>query len=337
SFSRVYRAIHADSGRILAVKVLRRRYSSDEEKCEAFQREGEMGRLLRHPNIVAIEDVGREYNTSYITMEFVEGQTLRELVRIRGAVDLPRAIGLLAQMLAGLEYAHRRGLTHRDLKASNVLVSSTGQAKLADFGLAGVDAETGDRSLGARMEQPRTVDYATLENLSGMRDDSLRSDIFFLGTIAYLALSGRPALKESRDRAERSNPKRYTSIEPLHAVAPKLPRDVVDVVSRMIALDPMERWQTAADIRRAVEPLAGKYVANGAADGAVVGGGAGVAQAASSAAAKPAARGTLMVVETGEKPQQVLRELFAGLGYRVLMTENPQRALGRFSSTPLPA
>ncbi|MFM8379424.1 MAG: serine/threonine-protein kinase [Planctomycetia bacterium] len=337
SFARVYRATHVDNGATIAVKVLRSRYSADPEKCKAFRREGEMGRLLRHPNIVAIEDVGEENNTSYITMEFVEGQTLRELVRIRGAVDLPRAIDLLAQMLAGLEYAHRRGLTHRDLKASNVLVSSTGQAKLADFGLAGVDAETGDRSLGARMEQPRTVDYATLENLSGMRDDSLRSDIFFLGTIAYLALSGRPALKESRDRAERSNPKRYTSIEPLHAVAPKLPRDVVDVVSRMIALDPMERWQTAADIRRAVEPLAGKYVANGAADGAAVGEGAGVAQAASSAAAKPAARGTLMVVETGEKPQQVLRELFAGLGYRVLMTENPQRALGRFSSTPLPA
>lgn len=90
SFSRVYRALHADSGRVLAVKVLRSRFSSDADKCQAFQREGELGRLLRHPNIVAIEDVGREYNSSYITMEFVEGQTLRELVRVRGAIDVPR-------------------------------------------------------------------------------------------------------------------------------------------------------------------------------------------------------------------------------------------------------
>ena len=144
SFARVYRARHVDTGATIAVKVLRSRYSADPEKCKAFRREGEMGRLLRHPNIVAIEDVGQQNNTSYITMEFVEGQTLRELVRIRGAVDLAHGVDILAQMLAGLEYAHRRGLTHRDLKASNVLVSALGQAKLVDFGLAGVDADTGD-------------------------------------------------------------------------------------------------------------------------------------------------------------------------------------------------
>lgn len=332
SFARVYRARHVDTGATIAVKVLRSRFSADPEKCKAFRREGEMGRLLRHPNIVAIEDVGQQNNTSYITMEFVEGQTLRELVRIRGAVDVPRAVDILAQLLAGLEYAHRRGLTHRDLKASNVLVSATGVAKLVDFGLAGVDAETGDKSLG-KLEQPRTIDYATLENLAGMKDDSLRSDIFFVGTIAYLALAGKSALKETRDRAERGNPRRFTSIVPLHTAAPEVPRDVVDVVSRMIALDPMDRWQTAADAKRAVDPLRAKYA-----------GSAGAAAAAGAAPATPtgavqkaASRGTLMVVETGEKSQQILRDLLAGLGYRVLMTENPERALGRFSTTPLPA
>jgi CheY-like chemotaxis protein len=194
------------------------------------------------------------------------------------------------------------------------------------------------------MEQPRTIDYATLENFSGMRDDSLRSDIFFLGTIAYLALSGRPALKESRDRAERANPKRYTSIEPLSAVAPAVPRDVVDVVARMMALDPMDRWQAVADVQRAVEPLVEKYASAGAdagaaAPAAAVPGPAGrpAERPAARPAGRSAGRGTLMVVETGEKPQQMLRQLFADIGYRVLMTENPQRALGRFSSTPLPA
>ena len=160
SFARVYRAIHRDTGAVLAVKVLRNRFSNDPEKCRAFQHEGEMGRLLRHPNIVAIEDVGQQNGASYLTMEFVEGQTLRELVKIRGALDASKALDLIHQAVCGLEYAHRRGVTHRDMKASNVIISSTGRAKLVDFGLAGVD-ESGDKVLG-RVEKPRTIDYVEI-------------------------------------------------------------------------------------------------------------------------------------------------------------------------------
>ena len=342
SFARVYRAVNPDDGRVLAVKVLRTRYSNDPEKCKAFRREGEMGRLLRHPNIVAIEDVGQENNASYITMEFVEGQTLRELVRIRGAVDLRRGLDLIQQLLSGLEYAHRRGVTHRDLKASNVLISTNGQAKIVDFGLAGVDADSGDRSLG-RLEQPRTIDYAALEKIAGMKDDSVRSDIYFLGTIAYLMLSGKPALKESRERSERSDPRRFTSVEPLATRAPQIPRDVVDVVVRMMNLDPLERWQTVADVRRALEPLAARHSADAAETAAIPSAEretdpAG-AQAADTArlSSAPKTKATLMVVETSQTAQESLRTFFTKLGYRVLMTENPQRALARFSSIPPPA
>lgn len=332
SFARVFRALDADSGRIMAVKVLRSRFANDAEKQKAFRHEGEMGRLLRHPNIVAIEDVGQDHGASYITMEFLEGQTLRELVRIRGAVDLAKALDLVAQMTAGLEYAHRRGVTHRDLKASNVLVSSAGVAKLVDFGLANVD-ESGDKALG-RVEQPRTVDYAALEKLAGMRDDAVRSDIYFLGTIAYLALSGASALQESRDRTVRSDPRRFTSVQPLADRAPHLPRDVVDVVSRMMQIDPLERWQTAADVRRALEPLVTKYGAGGAAVAAAAPAATGPG---ASPPAQPAHRGSVMVVETSDKAQESMRAFFGKLGYRVLMTESPQRALARFSTTPLPA
>lgn len=341
SFARVFRAVHAETGGMMAVKVLRSRFSADEEKCRLFRREGEMGRLLRHPNIVAIEDVGLEQKTSYITMEFVEGQTLRELVRIRGAVDLARGLDLLLQMVAALEYAHRRGVTHRDLKASNVLVSSTGQAKLADFGLAGIDGDIGGKKLD-RSEQPRTVDYAALEKLSGLKDDSLRSDIYFLGTIAYLALSGQPALAESRDRSMREDPRRFTTAQPLAARAPHLPRDVVDVIARMMHLDPDARWQTIADVRRALEPLAAAH----AADGGPATNGVGPPSSHDSgefpapsamSAVRAVTKGTLMLVETAGKAQDSLREYLTKLGYRVLVTENPQRALVRFSTTPLPA
>ena len=326
SFARVFRAVHRDDGTILAVKVLRSRFANDADKQAGFRHEGEMGRLLRHPNIVAIEDVGQEQGASYITMEFVEGQTLRELVRIRGAVDLPRALELIQQMLTGLEYAHRRGITHRDMKASNVIISATGQAKLVDFGLAGVD-DSGDKSL-SRMEKPRTVDYAALEKLTGMRDDSVRSDIYFLGTVAYLALAGAPALAESRDRNVRSDPRRFTAVQPLAGRAPQLPRDVVDFVGRMMHLDPLERWQTAADARRGLEQIIARRAAG--ADQTPVSAPAPVAAVAQT-------KGSVMVVELAGKSQESLRQFFAKLGYRVLVTENPQRALSRFATTPPPA
>jgi CheY-like chemotaxis protein len=335
SFARAYRAIDRETGRVLAVKVLRSRFSADAEKCRSFQREGEMGRMLRHSNIVAIEDVGHEHGASYITMEFVEGQTLRELVKIHGAFDVPSGLELVAQMLAGLEFAHRRGVTHRDLKASNVIVSSTGVAKLVDFGLARVDA--GDGRAAGRGEQPRTVDYAALEKLSGVHDDDVRSDLYFLGTLAYLVLTGSSALQESRDRAVRSDPRRFTMVEPLATKAPSLPRDVVDVVARMMHLDPLERWQTAADALRAVQQVAARQ--GSAAESGAGGGGYGSAASSGPSGAVPAAasRGSVMVVESSERAQQKLREFFTKLGYKVLVTENPQRALARFSSQPLPA
>jgi serine/threonine-protein kinase len=339
SFSRVYRAIHADTGKILAVKVLRSRYSSDPEKCQSFQREGEMGRLLRHPNIAAIEDVGREYKSSYITMEFVEGQTLRELVRVRGAIDLPRALGLILQLVEGLEYAHRLGVTHRDIKASNVLVSFKGQAKLVDFGLAAGDS-TATKAL-RRTGQPRTVDYATLESIGKVKDDSVRSDIYFLGTVAYLALCGVSALTESRDRAVRTDPRRFTGVEPLGWRAPDLPHDVVEAVMRMMHIDPRERWQTMLEVRRALEPLVARHATAGNTPPSA---GTRVAatkpgdprrQTAAKPAIAPAAvKGTLMLAEASPQEQTELRGFFKNLGYKVLLTENLQRALVRCSETP---
>jgi CheY-like chemotaxis protein len=324
SFARVYRAIHRDTGGILAVKVLRSRYANDPDKCRAFRHEGEMGHLLRHPNIVAIDEVGEQDGASYITMEFVEGQTVRELIKLRGVLDVPKALDLICQMAAGLEYAHRRGVTHRDLKASNVLVSSAGQAKLVDFGLAGVD-DSGDRGL-SRIDQPRTIDYATLEKLTGIKNDAIRGDIYFLGTVAYLAVAGVPPLKETRDRNERGDPQRFRGVVPLGSRCPQLPRDVVELVSRMMHLDPLERWQTATDVRTKAEALIARQ-----------NGDPGAAAAASSAGPAAATRGKLMLVESGDKAQQVLREYFTKLGYRVLLTENPRRALSRFASTPPPA
>jgi serine/threonine-protein kinase len=156
-----------------------------------------------------------------------------------------------------------------------------------------------------------------------MKDDAVRSDIYFLGTIAYLVVAGTSPLKETRDRNERADPQRYRSVVPLAERCPELPKDVVDLVSRMINLDPLERWQTAADVRRRAESIIARRN----------GGEGGEAPAETAVVQK----GSLMLVESSQKAQQVLREFFTKLGYRVLVTENPQRALTRFASTPLPA
>lgn len=321
SFARVYRAVDVENGNNLAVKVLRNRYSNDPDKCRAFRHEGEMGQMLRHPNIVAIYDVGEEAGASYITMEFVEGQTLRELVKRRGALDLPKAFDLIHQMASGLEYAHRRGVTHRDLKASNVIVSSTGHIKLVDFGLAGVDDSDGTLE---KVSQPRTVDYAALEKLTGMKDDAVRSDIYFLGAIAYLMITGVSPLKETRDRNERSDPRRYTGVVPIKDQKPDLPRDVIDFINRAMALDAMERLQTATDVKRRAEAILLRVAGGESADSVVL-------------SSIVAYKGSIMLVESSERCQDKLREFFTRLGYKVLLTESPQRALSRFSTVPRPA
>lgn len=361
SFARVYRAVDRVNGSIVAVKVLRNRYSNDPARRAAFQREGATGRLLEHPNIVRIEDVGQEHGFSFITMEFVEGQNLRELIRLRGALDVPRALELTKQIATGLEFAHGKGVTHRDMKASNVLVSSSGVAKLVDFGLAGVAGAT-DKALATAM--PRTLDYATLEKVSKTQNDAVKCDIYFLGTLAYLALAGTPALMDSRDRSVRADPQRYLSVIPLNEAAPRVPREVVQVVAKMMHLDASERMQTASDVRRAIEALLSQLGNASPEPGGSREPSAAMPVAASapsapqvpvaepeepSHAARPApprqpvmlsgprSQPTVMLVEKSRKAQESLRRFLENLGYRVLLTESPQRALTRFESQPPPA
>jgi serine/threonine-protein kinase len=219
------------------------------------------------------------------------------------------------------------------MKASNVIISSTGRAKLVDFGLAGVD-ESGDKVLG-RVEKPRTIDYVALEKATGVRDDSIRSDLYFLGTVAYLALAGSAPLTESRDRSVRGDPRRFQQVVPLGTKCPDLPRDAVEIVSRMMHFDPLERYQTATDARLALETALARRATGG--DAAAPAAAAATAVRPTTPAAAPKAKGTVMLVESGEKAQQALREFFTKLGYRVLLTENPQRALARFLNTPVPA
>jgi len=335
SFARVYRAIAQDNQEILAVKVLRKRFSSDEIKGELFLREGRMGLMLRHPGIVRIEEVGKEGVSSFITMEFVEGQTLRELVKIRKGLDLTSALDLAGQLIDALVYAHGEGVTHRDLKASNVLVSSKGQAKLVDFGLASFSESKSKKA--DEIGKLRTVEYAALEAAGGVRGDDVRSDVFFLGALLYLIFSGRSPFKESREREVRADPKRYAEIEPLGRVAPHLPRDLVDVVNKMLSLKPKHRFQTVLEVHEAFKPIQLRCAEDesiSTPDSPEK-----VRQVSSTKDSTPKTldKPRIMVVEVSGKSQDSLRQFFTKQGFRVLVTENPKRAITRFESVPAPA
>lgn len=336
TFARVYRATHKQTGKMYAVKVLRSRYSnpkstdpksgkSNKAIIELFRREGEIGIQLKHPNIVEIHEMFSQGMMHYLVMEFIEGQNLREFYRARRRFEPLEAAHIMEGVMSGLNYSLQQGITHRDLKMSNVLLSSDGEPKLVDFGLAGVQGEVEDDSIDGVSR--RTVDYAGLERASGVRKDDARTDIFFCGCIFYHMLSGQPALAESRDRAQAGKARYTTDIKPILTLAPKLPLPLAMVVGKALEFDPEKRYQTPSDMLIDLK-LAIKRVKT-AAEGGKIPGSELESSEGHDASGQPR---KLMIVESDVKMQDMLREQFKKNGYRVLVSADPNRVLSRFFS-----
>lgn len=329
TFARVYRCEHRKTGDIKAVKVLRNRYSDDEGVRERFEREAQTVMTLRHPNIVPIHEVETEKGRCFMVMDFVEGQNLRDYVRAHGKLKLTTALQIIRDLASGLEYALGKGITHRDMKLSNVLLSSRGQARLVDFGLAAVNVtdEDGDIKQG-----PRSVDYAGLERVTNVRRNDPRSDIYFLGCMLYQMITGRPPLYETKERVKRMHPSRFRDVPPITALEPGLPHRVVILVNRLMDLDPERRIQTPAQAVAEIEAVQ-KAVAAG--DTQIYDPELARQQAADYEqllAKKEEGRDkTLMLIESNPKLQDLFREKLKEVGYRVLIMGDPVRALQRFT------
>jgi serine/threonine-protein kinase len=326
TFARVYRAVHRNTGDVVALKVLRRKLSDNAEEADRFCREGKMGSSLRHPNIVPIyevgkEDVGGDVPIPYLTMEFVEGRNLREFVRVHRNFEPLEATRLIAEVADGLHYASLRGIYHRDLKLSNVLVSSRGQAKLVDFGLANVDASSEEETAS----NPRTIEYASLERATGVRKDDSRSDIYFLGSMYYHLLSG---LSPWPDRSQRQSKTRFEDVIPIQNHVPNLPRILVTAVQRAMHLNPMERYQTPGEFRTDLLDAAARLNQPG---------GESAAPAPVAPAPIVGPQAGVMVLEANPSMQDLFREKLKSKGFRVLVTRDPDRALARFKDHPRPA
>ncbi len=156
TFARVYRAEHTSSGQALAVKVLRQRFAQLPEAVHRFHKEAEAGMRLRHPNIVQIIDVGQQDNRHFMIMEYVEGMNLRDFLKLRTRMKGHQALPLMIGLAEGLKYSNEQGVTHRDIKGTNILISNSGTAKLVDFGLATIEGDENKQGVKSQ----RTVDYS---------------------------------------------------------------------------------------------------------------------------------------------------------------------------------
>ena len=331
TFARVYRAVHVGTRQVHAVKVLRNQHSSDPLERERFLREAKMVMPLRHPNIVPIYEVAEERHRPYMVMEFVEGQNLRDFVRVRGKFGVDDALRIFADVTTGLEYALSKGVTHRDLKLSNVLVTSTGRAKLVDFGLAAISAVARGKPQGAT-PNPRSIDYAALERITGVKKDDPRSDIYFAGCILYHLLAGVSPLLETKDRAQRLSVARFKEVKPITQHVPDLPPAVVSLVNRAMELNPDRRFGTPTEMLAELKAVQ-RRIEQGEGDGEHAEAGAGSGRKHTD---REGESRSVMIVEANAEMQDALRDLLKRRGYRVLVIGDAQRGLARFEDSTAP-
>lgn len=315
SFGRVYRADDPRTGRIVAIKVLRRKWSENKNAVDLFIREGKLGMTLRHPGIVEIIAVGLDATSGqhYIIMEFVEGENLRQMMERRKKLEPIEALRILEDCTAGLAFAFARGVTHRDMKPSNILISTQGAAKLVDFGLAEVRAQVNEDIV-----VDRTVDYAGLEMATGVPPGDTRSDIFFLGCVAYQMFTGRFPLKLSRNAKVRMSADRFVHLKSIAREEVQQFQSIPRLVDNMMSLNAEQRFQTPSQVLEAVREVRREVDLKERPE------------------ERKAAEGprTIFIVEKDARLQDVFRERFKEKGFRVLLAADPARALDRFRVQP---
>ncbi len=259
-------------GRRVAVKLLRTDLARDPSFHARFRREAQASASLNHPNIVAVYDTGETdvqgTLVPYIVMEFVDGTTLRELVKSSHRFQPERALEITEGTLAALDYSHRHGIIHRDIKPGNVMLSRTGQVKVMDFGIARAIADS-----AATMTQTSavlgTAQYLSPEQARGEVVDA-RSDVYSTGFLLYELLTGRPPFVGDSPVSVAYQHVRETAPPPSR-VNPDVPAACDTVVMRSLAKSPLDRYQSAAEMERDVErarlgqPLATTGGAGGAA------------------------------------------------------------------------
>ena len=238
----VYRGVHTKIGRVVAVKVLSQT-SQGPEFLERFLNEARIQSRLQHPNIATLYDFLEFNNQPCIIMELVEGQTLSDMIQARGALPAREAIALINPIVSAIGYIHSQGITHRDIKSSNVKISPSGQVKLLDFGIAKSDSSPALTQTGGFIG---TLQYLSPEQLKGGFADT-RSDIWALGVLLYEMVTGFMPFEANTigELYEKVSRVEYTRPTALNQA---VPARVESVISRCLKKNASERYQNAQEM-----------------------------------------------------------------------------------------
>jgi len=244
--ARVYRARDTQIGRAVAIKVLKQQAGIDQNDLGRFQREAQLAGTLSHPNIVTIYDVGRFEDAPYITMEFLDENSLEDLIASNTKLPVKRVISIAIQLARALDYAHRRGVIHRDVKPANILLIDE-TVKLTDFGIAHLNSATELQCTESRLlfGTPR---YMSPEQVAGQPIDG-RSDLFSLGAVLYELLTGRKAFESEKVAGLMLKILQHNPIPMGSDVPPGMQR----IVRKLLSKRPEQRFATGAQLAEALE------------------------------------------------------------------------------------
>lgn len=247
----VHRGRDTRLNRVVAIKVLRPDLARDPAFLTRFRREAHSAAGLNHPSIVSVYDTGEEYAPDgtplpFIVMEYVEGRTLRDILRIEGPLPARRAMQITADVCAALDFSHRNGIVHRDIKPANVMITPTGAVKVMDFGIARAVADT-SATVTQTANVIGTAQYLSPEQARGEAVDA-RSDVYSTGCLLYELITGVPPFQGDSPVAVAYQHVRENPVLP-SARNPDVPRPLDSIVMKSLAKNQLNRYQSAGEMR----------------------------------------------------------------------------------------
>ena len=242
----VYLAKQLSLDRLVAIKILPRKFLSDPLFVERFYKEGRAAAKLSDPNIVGALDVGQVGEHHYFVMEYVDGETVFDKLQRDKRIEERTALEIARQVASALKHAHAKGFIHRDVKPKNLMLTASGMVKLADLGLARAVADK-EAALAERNKAFGTPYYISPEQIRGATDIGAPADIYGLGATLYHMLTGRVPF-EGRSPTEVMQKHLKTPLVPPDHLVPSISSDAAEIVEMMMAKHPSKRYQAAADV-----------------------------------------------------------------------------------------
>jgi serine/threonine protein kinase len=243
----VFRALDTTLDRVVAVKVLSRQQSNDDEMLRRFRNEAQSAARLDHENIGRVHAVGSDAGWHYIVFEYIDGTNLRDLVAQVGPMSVGRAIDVGIQVAEALEHACQRDVVHRDIKPSNIIITPAGRARVVDMGLARLHQVAHDHDLTVSGVTLGTFDYISPEQARDPRSADVRSDLYSLGCTMFFMLTGRAPFAEGT-MVQKLLKHQHDAPPALVGLRPDVPEKVAAVVRRLMAKDPDDRFQRPSDL-----------------------------------------------------------------------------------------